>query len=142
MHRFDQPAWARLASSFHRQVAALARNPVLEGYLAELLSRCALVVSLYEPPGNASCEHDEHEHIVDCLERRDAAGVPNAPTQNLQEVFDHEQTRAVEMVRRLGDQLSLLAIPLRLDGQRPPLRSPAPALGADTAAVLGEEDSP
>lgn len=74
MHRFDQPAWARLASSFHRQVAALARNPVLEGYLAELLSRCALVVSLYEPPGNASCEHDEHEHIVDCIERRDAAG--------------------------------------------------------------------
>lgn len=74
MHRFDQPAWARLASSFHRQVATLARNPVLEGYLAELLSRCALVVSLYEPPGNASCEHDEHEHIVDCIERGDAAG--------------------------------------------------------------------
>ena len=72
MHRFDQPAWARLASSFHQQVAARARNPVLEGYLDELISRCALVVSLYEPPGNASCEHEEHERIVDCIERGDA----------------------------------------------------------------------
>ena len=58
MHRFDQPAWARLASSFHLRLAALARNPILERYLVELVSRCSLIVALYEPPGNASCEHD------------------------------------------------------------------------------------
>ncbi|MDX5445537.1 MAG: GntR family transcriptional regulator [Zoogloeaceae bacterium] len=84
MHRLDQPGWARLASSFHGQVAALARNPVLEGYLAELISRCALVVSLYEPPGNASCEHDEHERIVDCLERREVAEATELMQAHLQ----------------------------------------------------------
>jgi DNA-binding GntR family transcriptional regulator len=74
MHRFEQPAWARLASSFHLRLAALARNPILERYLVEMVSRCSLIVALYEPPGNASCEHDEHERIVDCVARGDAEG--------------------------------------------------------------------
>jgi DNA-binding GntR family transcriptional regulator len=74
MHRFDQPDWARLASAFHLRLAALARNPILERYLVELVSRCSLVVALYEPPGNAACEHEEHERIVQCLAKGDAAG--------------------------------------------------------------------
>jgi len=72
MHRYDQPAWMRLASGFHLRLAALARNPILERYLQETVSRCALIVALYEPPGNAACEHEEHERIVDCIERADA----------------------------------------------------------------------
>jgi DNA-binding GntR family transcriptional regulator len=44
MHRFDQPSWARLASGFHLRIAALARNPVLQRYLTELVSRCSLIV--------------------------------------------------------------------------------------------------
>jgi DNA-binding GntR family transcriptional regulator len=72
MHRFDQPAWARLASAFHLKLAGLARNPILERYLNEMVSRCSLIVALYEPPGNATCEHHEHEAIVDCIERGDA----------------------------------------------------------------------
>ena len=71
MHRFDQPAWTRLASAFHLRVAALSRNPILQRYLEEIVSRCSLIVALYEPPGNAACEHDEHERIVDCIARHD-----------------------------------------------------------------------
>jgi DNA-binding GntR family transcriptional regulator len=74
LHASDQPAWARLASAFHLQVAALARNRILQQYLAELISRCSLIVALYEPPGNAACEHDEHDRIVTLIEKRDAAG--------------------------------------------------------------------
>lgn len=72
MHRLEQPAWARLASSFHLQLAALARNAILERYLVELVSRCSLIVALHEPPGKASCEHDEHAAIVECMARKDA----------------------------------------------------------------------
>ena len=74
MHRFDQPAWARLASGFHLRIAALARNSILQNYLTELVSRCSLIVAFYEPPGNAPCEHDEHAIDFDCMEARDAAG--------------------------------------------------------------------
>lgn len=71
MHRADQPAWARLASSFHLKLGELSGNPILTRYLAEIISRCSLIVALYQPPGNASCEHDEHEQIVDALARGD-----------------------------------------------------------------------
>jgi DNA-binding GntR family transcriptional regulator len=72
LHRSDQPAWARLASAFHLQVAALARNTILQRYLSELVSRCSLIVALYEPPGNSAGEHDEHARIVALMERGDA----------------------------------------------------------------------
>lgn len=72
MHRHTQPEWARLASSFHLRVARLARNPILERYLTELMSRCSLIVALYEPPGNAACEHGEHAELVDAIARGDA----------------------------------------------------------------------
>ena len=72
MHRYAQPDWARLASSFHLRVARLARNATLERYLTELISRCSLIVALYEPPGNASCEHEEHAALVDAIANGDA----------------------------------------------------------------------
>ena len=74
MHTADQVTWARLASSFHHRLARLAHSPILEHYLGEILSRFSLIVALYEPPDDPSCEHDEHERIVDCMERGDAAG--------------------------------------------------------------------
>ncbi|MNV85941.1 transcriptional regulator NanR [compost metagenome] len=74
MHRFTQPAWARLASAFHLRLAELSRNPVLQRYLMELVSRCSLIVALYEPPGKASCEHEEHARVVDLIAQGDADG--------------------------------------------------------------------
>lgn len=69
LHRLPQPEWVRLASSFHLDLAKAAGNPILEQYLIELVSRCSLIVALYEPPGNASCEHEEHSGIVDFIEQ-------------------------------------------------------------------------
>jgi len=74
MHTVDQVTWARMASSFHHRVARMAHSPILEQYLSEILSRFSLIVALYELPDNPSCEHDEHERIVDCMERGDVAG--------------------------------------------------------------------
>lgn len=71
LDRLAQPEWVRLASSFHLAVAETAGNPILTHYLIELVSRCSLIVALYEPPGNASCEHDEHSRIVDLIEKGD-----------------------------------------------------------------------
>lgn len=83
MHRYDQPAWSRLASSFHLRLAQLARNPILERWLAELVSRCSLIVALYEPPGNACCEHEEHAALVDCIARGDGDEAARLMEQHL-----------------------------------------------------------
>ena len=45
---------------------------VLQRLLTELMTRCSLIVALYEAPGEAACEHDEHERLVDLLALRDA----------------------------------------------------------------------
>ena len=69
MHNGDQTEWARLASAFHRHLGDLSRNPILQRYLNEIISRCSLVVAIFQPPGNATCEHGEHARVVDYLEQ-------------------------------------------------------------------------
>jgi DNA-binding GntR family transcriptional regulator len=86
MHRFKQPAWVRLASGFHLKVGELGRNPVLQRYLVEMVSRCSLIVALYQPPGNACCEHEQHDAIVDCLERGDADGAARLMDSHLRDL--------------------------------------------------------
>lgn len=122
MHRFDQPSWARLASDFHLRVAALAGNAVLLRYLTELISRCSLIVGLYEPPGYAPCEHEEHAAIVACIEQRDAAGAIARMHSHLEEL-----ERRIETTRMRGQKslASLLGLPVpALADDVPPL-SPA-----------------
>lgn len=84
MHNYAQIDWARLATAFHMRVAELSRNPILQRYLSELLSRCSLIVALHEPSGFAACEHDEHTRIVDYIEQGDTAGAIAAMDEHLQ----------------------------------------------------------
>ena len=107
MHRFDQPAWARLASAFHLRLAQLARNPILERYLVELVSRSSLIVAVYEPPGNASCEHDEHEALVDCIARGDGDGAARLMEQHLRTLERNIELRQHQAQPSLGKMLGL-----------------------------------
>lgn len=107
MHRFDQPAWARLASTFHIRLAELARNPILQRYLVETVSRCSLIVALHEPPGNAACEHDEHERIVECIARGDAAGAVKLLDEHLRDLEQHLALESNAESRSLARLLGL-----------------------------------
>lgn len=70
-------------------------------------------------------------------EKLTAVGVPCAPLQTPQEVIDHPQTRALGMLSSVnGGSMMLVGCPLRFDGERPRLKSRAPALGADTERAL------
>ncbi|MCG8545910.1 MAG: CoA transferase [Alphaproteobacteria bacterium] len=69
----------------------------------------------------------------------DAAGVPNAPTQSIDEVLIHPQTLALNILQETDDAVfKLLGLPLQFDGDRPPQRTGAPSLGANTKEILGE----
>ncbi len=107
MHRFDQPSWARLASDFHLRVAALAGNAVLQRYLVELVSRCSLIVGLYEPPGYAPCEHDEHAAIVECIARRDAEGAIARMQAHLVDLEQRIETTRMRGEKSLASLLGL-----------------------------------
>jgi crotonobetainyl-CoA:carnitine CoA-transferase CaiB-like acyl-CoA transferase len=75
----------------------------------------------------------------------EAAGVPNAPVQSVAELLVHPQTAALEMAQDTGElvqegtadgashpPMKLIGLPFSLNGKRPPLRSLAPPLRANT----------
>ena len=107
MHKVDQTSWVRLASAFHLELASLANNPILEGYLKEIVSRCSLIVALYEPWGNASCEHDEHANIVECMERGDSAGAIQLMEHHLIELEQNIRLAKSQPEPSLKDRLGL-----------------------------------
>lgn len=68
----------------------------------------------------------------------DKAGVPCAPIQTIDQILAHPQTKALDIVHPVeGGKYQLVALPLAFDGARPRVSRPAPALGADTEALLG-----
>ena len=63
----------RISGDFHRRLAALSGNAVIESSLAELVSRSSLIIALYESPGAVPCSHTEHLEIANAMVARDAA---------------------------------------------------------------------
>ena len=62
-------------------------------------------------------------------ERLNAAGIPNAPVQTVEEVVTHPQTEALGLLRSGEDEgMKFVGLPLRLDGVRPASVSHAPRL--------------
>ena len=70
----------------------------------------------------------------------EAAGVPHAPINKVSEAADDPQTVALgAMLTEPETGYPLLGLPVSLDGERPPVRSRAPALGAHTRDVFGAD---
>ncbi|CUA87638.1 DNA-binding transcriptional regulator, GntR family [Chelatococcus sambhunathii] len=63
----------KASGEFHLLLAAMGGNAILQRFMEELIARSFLVIALYGRSGASSCGHDEHDAIVDALERRDAA---------------------------------------------------------------------
>ncbi|MBJ3778020.1 GntR family transcriptional regulator [Acuticoccus sp. 2012] len=99
----------KTSHDFHMQVARLAGNSVVEGFLAELLVRSALVTAIYERPGVEHCSHAIHAHLVDILERRDADAFGAALAEHLDEIETHLDL--VEPVEREVDLKTLFRSP-------------------------------
>ncbi len=63
----------------------------------------------------------------------DRAGVPCAPVQNVKQMLEHEQMRALGLLQEVaGSSVPLVGLPLSFDGRRPGAGSASPALGEYT----------
>jgi len=70
------------------------------------------------------------------IDRLEAAGVPCGPIHTLPEALAHPQTAALGLVAPVpGADLSLLGLPVSIDGTRPPIRRPPPRLGEHNAEL-------
>lgn len=67
----------------------------------------------------------------------DAHGVPNAPVQTIEQVVADPQTLALGILQQGPEgAFPTVGLPLTFDGERPPYRSAAPALGEHTQEWL------
>jgi DNA-binding GntR family transcriptional regulator len=62
----------RLAGEFHTKLSNMSGNRLLNRYLAEVVSRCSLILALYGRPHSADCAVSEHREILAALRARDA----------------------------------------------------------------------
>ncbi|WP_022708338.1 GntR family transcriptional regulator [Paracoccus zeaxanthinifaciens] len=69
----DGPVAIRLAGEFHILLAELTGNPVLARYVAEVVLRCSLILSLYARSHSSDCAVDEHSQIIEAIRSGDAA---------------------------------------------------------------------
>ena len=69
----DRANWIRLGGEFHLLLAELSGNAVLLRFMGELVSRCSLIIALYETPGAPMCGNDEHGDLLGLIERGAAA---------------------------------------------------------------------
>lgn len=91
----DRAGWIRLGGEFHLLLARLAGNHVLLRFMGELVSRCSLIIALYETPGSAMCENDEHQDLATLIEQ--------GQVQQATHLIDHH-LQAIEARLHLADQ--------------------------------------
>ncbi|MEN5033124.1 CoA transferase [Pseudomonas sp. TWI929] len=66
----------------------------------------------------------------------DALGLPCASVQTTEELYAHEQTRALGILGRTSeDEIELVGMPLSFDRQRPPALASAPDIGQDNTRL-------
>jgi crotonobetainyl-CoA:carnitine CoA-transferase CaiB-like acyl-CoA transferase len=107
----------------------LVADPRFGGNVLRVQNRAALIPALQAAFGSRST--DEWLGILD------AAGVPCAPLQNVDELIQDPQTQALGMIQETADaSMALVGLPLSFNGERPPLRNRAPKTGEHNHDIL------
>lgn len=68
--RADRPSIVRLSGWFHIELARLAGNRPLARTMRELATMTLLAIFLYDAPHATACREDEHEQLLNAIERR------------------------------------------------------------------------
>jgi crotonobetainyl-CoA:carnitine CoA-transferase CaiB-like acyl-CoA transferase len=110
------------------ELDALAADARFATNGARVANRVTLIVLLSE-----AMRGRRVTELAGALEK---AGVPCGPVNTLATALEHPQTAALGMVGALpSNGVRTIALPLSLDGRRPPLAGPAPKLGEHQAML-------
>ena len=76
----------RLSAGFHKQLAQLAGNRVIAGFLDEIINRTPLVMMSRHSSGHNGCVNDEHIRIVEALEQGDCQSAQQLMLEHLSQL--------------------------------------------------------
>ena len=106
LSRGDRGRAIRLSGQFHLGLAAIARQSVLEGFLADLVVRSSLVIALYGHRGQSDCGDHDHRGLVEALRDRDSPRAVGLMAAHLREIeADLDLDRQGRAPRPLGEAL-------------------------------------
>ncbi len=112
----DRAALVRLTGEFHVTLARMAGNPVFLRLLAELQALTSLAILLYARGGHESCPPQDHELIVNAIERGEAEEAARLMRAHIGHVAaDLDLDEPPERPASLADALGL---PRRGQGRR------------------------
>lgn len=84
--RNDRRAIIRLSGGFHLMLAEMSDAGFLAGLMRDLVSRSSLITAAFRDSDRLNCGPDEHDQIVDMLEKRDVEGARAAMAHHLDHV--------------------------------------------------------
>jgi DNA-binding GntR family transcriptional regulator len=84
--RTDVSGRTRLLADFHIVLARLLGNEVLAEMMRDLLSRSQLISLMYQSAHSAEESQNEHEQVVDAIERRDARAAARLMQHHIESV--------------------------------------------------------
>lgn len=87
--REDRGACLKLTGEFHVILAEACGNPILSGFLKELISRCYLILAIYERPLVEGCSQMDHRILIEQLE----AGDPDRAAEQMRLHFDNIESQ-------------------------------------------------
>jgi DNA-binding GntR family transcriptional regulator len=103
----DRSTWIRLTGEFHLELAEVAGNRILARFLSQLVSRCSLIIALYDSPISVPCADGEHEQLLAVIAARDTARAVKLMDQHLlaieQRLQLDERTDAIDLAQILAD---------------------------------------
>lgn len=96
-----------LSGAFHIAIAEMARQPILAGYVRELVSRSSLIIALYWHRPDAICERHAHRALAEAIGNGEGRRAADLMLSHLVDVLSglHLRPRKSENAT-LGDMLS------------------------------------
>ncbi|MEV6103426.1 GntR family transcriptional regulator [Streptomyces sp. NPDC051940] len=92
----DHRLSGRLAAEFHVKLGEASRNPLLERYLAEVVWRCALILTVHGIPHDQRQSIGEHEELIALLDAGDKQRAELLAVRHLAGVEARALARSVE----------------------------------------------
>lgn len=108
--RGEEHVWGRLAGEFHIRLAKLSGNALIAKYMAELVTRCSLILAVFGRPHLHDGGADEHVKIIAALRSGNAEKAVAIMDHHMGEVESRAITGNEDDNRpALGDVLSRYA---------------------------------
>jgi len=107
MHAGDRANWIRLGGEFHILLAEMTGNRVLLRFMSEVVSRCSLIIALYESSGAPMCENEEHKRLVGYIEKGRTAEAVELMDEHIRHIEARLSLGSTARNVRLAEALTL-----------------------------------